>query len=99
MKEKLKQLNKAIQLQIKRELWKEAKQLVKLATEAQVDELLGLHAADNCNIFCLCLDGIKYELWKSGRVKKTQFPRFGQPFINHELAGLPKKKKKIKKKK
>jgi len=84
-KEKLKLVNKAIQKQIRKDLWLEAKGLVKLAPEKRLDELLELHKADNGNIFCLCLDSIKYDLWKENKVTKDDFPNFGDPFIEfHE---------------
>lgn len=78
--DKLKAVNKAIQIEVRKDLWKEAKALVVLAPKDKIDELLSLHKKDNGNIFCLCLDAIKYNLVKSGKIKKSEFPNFGMPF-------------------
>ena len=82
MKDKLRQVNKAIQKQVKKDLWKEAKGLVELAPEKKLDELIKLHEEDNGNIFCLCLDGIKFYLWKDKKIRKKDFPSFGEPFTS-----------------
>lgn len=78
--DKLKAVNKAITIQIRKDLRKEAKEMVALAPEIMLDELLELHAKDNGNIFCLCLDVIKRDLVEAGTVKDTDFPSFGHPF-------------------
>jgi len=93
-KEKLKLVKKAIDIQLRKDVRKEAKELVLLASEEKVDELLKLHGDDNGNIFCICLDGIKYDLWKEGKLTKEQFPSFGEPFIEFHEADLIKTKKK-----
>ena len=93
-KEKLRLVNKAIDIQLRKDIRKEAKGLILLASEEKIDELLTLHAEDNGTIFCMCLDGIKYNLWKEGTVTKEQFPSFGEPFIEFHEADLIKTKKK-----
>jgi hypothetical protein len=77
---KVKAVQKAIQKELRKDLWKEAKSLVEIAPENRLDELLGLHKADNGNIFCLALDSIKYDLLKARKITKKDFPSFGAPF-------------------
>jgi len=72
---------KAVKVQLAPEHIDEALGLVLLAPEDRLDELLRLHEENSGNIFCMCLDSIKYNLVKDGKITKDKFPNFGAPFI------------------
>jgi hypothetical protein len=80
--DKLKLVKRAINIQLRKDIRQEAFVMCVLAPEDRLDELLELHKADNGNIFCLCLDSIKYNLWKCGIITKDKFPNFGEPFTD-----------------
>jgi hypothetical protein len=89
MKNKIDQVKDAIEIEIRKDLREEASELILIAPENRLDELLQLHKDDKGNIFCLCLDSIKYNLWKAGTIKKEDYPSFGEPFItNTEEYGI-----------
>lgn len=62
----------------------EALLLTTLAPEYRINELLQFHKDDNGNLFCACLDIIKFDLYKEGKIEKTDFPSFGEPFISFD---------------
>lgn len=82
---KLKLVLEAIKIQMRDDICEEAFELCSIAPENRLDELLEFHGEDNGNIFCLCLDSIKYDLCKVGIIPKEQFPSFGSPFTDDIL--------------
>lgn len=80
--DKLKLVKKAINIQLRKDIRQEAFVMCVIAPDDRLDELLELHAEDNGNIFCLCLDSIKYNLLKGGVITQEKFPSFGSPFTD-----------------
>lgn len=77
-------IEKAIIEVINVDFREEALELIKLAPDYRLDELLNLYLDNNFNSFCSCLDIIKYDLYKDGKITKDDFPNFGEPFITFD---------------
>lgn len=77
-------LEKAINEIVAEEFREEALKLVNLAPKIRLDELIQFYKEGNGNLFCSCLDIIKYDLYKCDKIKITDFPNFGEPFISFE---------------
>ena len=77
---KTKEVNKAIDVELAEQFRAEAKALALRGSNERIDELLELHRDNKGNIFCMCLDSIKYDLVKEGKITSNEFPNFGIPF-------------------
>ncbi len=80
MKEKLELVNKAIDIELREDIRSEAKEMVALAPEIMLNELLQYFIEGEDNLFCMCLDVIKRDLIAEGIIKDSDFPSFGHPF-------------------
>lgn len=77
-------LEKAINEIVAKEFREEALGLTNLAPKIRLNELIKFYKEDNGNLFCACLDIIKYDLYKEGKINRNDFPNFGEPFISFE---------------
>ena len=81
---KNKNMEEAINNIIASEHREEALLLTSLAPEYRINELLQFYKDDDGNLFCACLDVIKFDLYKEGKIEKNEFPNFGEPFMSFD---------------
>jgi hypothetical protein len=79
------EINKAIEIVIKKELRDEAIGLISYATNREIDYLLQLYHDDKGNIFCMEIDRLKYEMFKRGDITRDQYPSFGEFWFELKL--------------
>jgi hypothetical protein len=72
--------NIIIDNEIAKEYRKEAKEIISLASEKQVNEFISYFEKDMINICCLVLDTIKQDLVKNNKLSMKDSDVFGKPF-------------------
>jgi hypothetical protein len=75
------EIKKAVQSEIRKDCWREAKTILSMTTDKNRDEFLQYHKEDNGNICCLVLDFAKMELVKEGVLEQKDTDKFGKPLI------------------
>jgi len=77
----IKNCNKAIQKEIAKKYWKEAKEIILLTDDTMRNEFLKYYKEDKGNICCLVLDKAKYNLVVEGKLINKTEDGFGKPFL------------------
>ena len=73
-----KELNKAVESEIRKDCRHEAKTILSLTTDKNRDEFLHHHKEDNGNICCLVLDFAKKELVEEKKMIQNDNDNFGK---------------------
>ena len=61
----------------------EALEIISLASDADIQEIINYYKSNNGNLICMHLDTIKYNLVKDGKLKQEPNDRFGKiPYID-----------------
>jgi hypothetical protein len=75
------EIKKAVQSEIRKDCWHEAKMILMLTTDKNRDDFLQYHNEDKGNICCLVLDFAKMELVKEKKMIQNDNDNFGKPLI------------------
>jgi hypothetical protein len=75
------EIKKAVQSEIRKDCWHEAKTILSLTTDKNRDDFLQYHKEDKGNICCLVLDFAKQELVKEKKMIQNDNDNFGKPLI------------------
>ena len=76
-----KELKKAVQSEIRKDCWREAKIILSLTTDKNREDFLEYYLEDKGNICCLVLDFAKMELVKEKKMIQNDNDKFGKPLI------------------
>jgi hypothetical protein len=74
-------LKKAVQSEIRKDCWSEAKTILSMTTDKNREDFLDYHKEDMGNICCLVLDYAKQELVKEKKMIQNDNDNFGKPLI------------------
>jgi hypothetical protein len=76
-----KEIKKAVQSEMEKDCWHEAKTILTLTTDKNREDFLQYHKEDKGNICCLVLDFAKQELVKEKKMIQNDNDNFGKPLI------------------
>lgn len=75
------EINKAVQSELQKDCWHEAKMILMLTTDKNREDFLQYHKEDKGNICCLVLDLAKQQLVKEKKMIQNDNDKFGKPLI------------------
>lgn len=75
-----KELKLAVQKELRKGCWKEAKKILELTDDKDREEFMKYHLEDKGNICCIILDYAKKKLVDSGKMAQKDSDQFKSPF-------------------
>jgi CRISPR/Cas system-associated protein endoribonuclease Cas2 len=75
------EIKKAVQSEIRKDCWREAKTILWMTTAKNREDFLQYHNEDKGNICCLVLDFAKMELVKEKKMIQNDNDNFGKPLV------------------